>query len=345
MNKKIYYGNVAVGGDSMVTVQSMTNTDTRNIQETVKQIKALERLGCDIIRCAVADMESAHAIKEIKKEIVIPLVADIHFDHNLAIKSLDNGVDGIRLNPGNIGSRENVKDVVKACREKNIPIRVGVNSGSVKKEYIEKYNGVNEDSLVESAIEQVGIIEDCGYDNIVISIKSSDVNLTYKANSLIRERNDYPLHLGITEAGSFVNGTIKSAMGIGSLLMKGIGDTIRISLTDSPEKEVVVGRKMLQFLNMRPYGPNIISCPTCGRTKINLEKIVNEVEEALVDCRKDLNIAIMGCIVNGPGEAKEADIGIAGGDGRAVLFKKGQVIRTIDEKNVVAALLEEIEKL
>jgi (E)-4-hydroxy-3-methylbut-2-enyl-diphosphate synthase len=345
MNKKIYYGNVAVGGDSMVTVQSMTNTDTRNIQETVKQIKALERLGCDIIRCAVADMESALAIKEIKKEIVIPLVADIHFDHNLAIKSLDNGVDGIRLNPGNIGSRENVKDVVKACREKNIPIRVGVNSGSVKKEYIEKYNGVNEDSLVESAIEQVGIIEDCGYDNIVISIKSSDVNLTYKANSLIRERNDYPLHLGITEAGSFVNGTIKSAMGIGSLLMKGIGDTIRISLTDSPEKEVVVGRKMLQFLNMRPYGPNIISCPTCGRTKINLEKIVNEVEEALVNCRKDLNIAIMGCIVNGPGEAKEADIGIAGGDGRAVLFKKGQVIRTIDEKNVVAALLEEIEKL
>lgn len=345
MRKKIYYGNVAVGGDSMVTVQSMTNTDTRNITETVKQIKSLERLGCDIIRCAVPDLDSAYALGEIKKDIVIPLIADIHFDHKLAIKSLENGADGIRLNPGNIGNRQNVKDVVKACSERNIPIRVGVNSGSVKKEYIEKYNGVNADSLVESAIEQVGIIEDCGYDNIVISIKSSDVNLTYKTNSLMRKRNDYPLHLGITEAGSFVNGTIKSAMGIGSLLMNGIGDTIRISLTDSPEKEVMVGRKMLQFLNMRPYGPNIISCPTCGRTRINLERIVREVEEALVDCRKDLSIAIMGCIVNGPGEAREADIGIAGGDGKAVLFKKGEVVRTLNEKDVVSELLEEIEKL
>jgi (E)-4-hydroxy-3-methylbut-2-enyl-diphosphate synthase len=345
MKKKIYYGNVAVGGDSIVTVQSMTNTDTRNVIETVKQIKSLERKGCDIIRCAVPDMESAYAIKEIKKEIYIPLIADIHFDHKLAIKSLENGADGIRLNPGNIGSKENIREVVKVCSEKNIPIRVGVNSGSVKKEYVEKYNGINANSLVESAVEQVGIIEDCGYDNIVISIKSSDVNLTYEANSLMRKRNEYPLHLGITEAGSFVNGTIKSAMGIGSLLMKGIGDTIRISLTDSPEKEVLVGRKILQFLNIRPYGPNIISCPTCGRTRINLEKIVNEVEEALVDCKKDLNIAIMGCIVNGPGEAKEADIGIAGGDGKAVLFKKGEVVRTLKEKDVVNALLEEIEKI
>jgi (E)-4-hydroxy-3-methylbut-2-enyl-diphosphate synthase len=345
MKKKIYYGNVAVGGDSIVTVQSMTNTDTRNVIETVKQIKSLERLGCDIIRCAVPDMESAYAIKEIKKEINIPLIADIHFNHKLAIMSLENGVDGIRLNPGNIGSKENIREIVKVCSEKKIPIRVGVNSGSVKKEYIEKYNGVNANSLVESAVEQVGIIEDCGYDNIVISIKSSDVKLTYEANSLMRKRNDYPLHLGITEAGSFVNGTIKSAMGIGSLLMNGIGDTIRISLTDSPEKEVVVGRKMLQFLNMRPYGPNIISCPTCGRTRINLEKIVNDVEKALVDCKKNVSIAIMGCIVNGPGEAKEADIGIAGGDGKAVLFKKGEVVRTLNEKDVVNALLEEIEKI
>lgn len=345
MKKKIYYRDVAVGGDSLITVQSMTNTDTRDIIKTVNQIKSLERVGCDIIRCAIPDMESADAIKEIKKEIIIPLIADIHFDYKLAIKALENGVDGIRLNPGNIGSKTNIREVVKVCNERNIPIRVGVNSGSVKKEYIEKYNGINADSLVESAVEQIGIIEDCGYDNIVVSIKSSDVNLTNEAYSLINKRNDYPLHLGITEAGSFVNGTIKSAMGIGSLLMNGIGDTIRISLTDSPVKEVIVGRKMLQFLNIRPYGPNIISCPTCGRTKINLENIVTEVEEALVDCRKDLSVAIMGCIVNGPGEAKEADIGIAGGEGKAVLFKRGQIVKTLNEEDVVKVLLEEIEKI
>jgi (E)-4-hydroxy-3-methylbut-2-enyl-diphosphate synthase len=345
MRKKVFCGQTPIGGDSIITVQSMTNTVTYDVEKTVKQIKSLEEVGCDIIRCAVPDIRSAQAIKEIKKHITIPLVADIHFDHNLAIESVKMGADGIRINPGNIGNIEEVKKIVKICSEKNIPIRVGVNSGSLKQEFVDKYKGVNKYSMVESALEQVRIIEKSGYENIVISLKSSDVRLTHEAYELISERSSYPLHLGVTEAGSFVNGTIKSAMGIGSLLLKNIGDTIRISLTDDPVKEVIVGRKILQFLNLRPYGPNIISCPTCGRTQIKLEEIVKEIEEKLKYSKKDITIAIMGCVVNGPGEAREADIGIAGGKGSAVLFKKGKIIKKITEHEIVEALLKEIEQM
>ncbi|MDP3385752.1 MAG: flavodoxin-dependent (E)-4-hydroxy-3-methylbut-2-enyl-diphosphate synthase [Eubacteriales bacterium] len=345
MKKKVYYGTVPVGGDSVITVQSMTNTATGDIASTIAQIKLLESVGCDIIRCAVPDMASARAISEIKKQINIPLVADIHFDYRLAVESVKMGADGIRINPGNIGDRPKVIEVVRACKDRNIPIRVGVNSGSVKQEFLDKYNGLNQHSLIESALEQVSIIEDCGYDNLVISIKSSDVRLTYDAYSLISKRTNYPLHLGVTEAGSYSNGVIKSAMGIGSLLLNGIGDTIRVSLTDTPDKEVIVGRKILQFLNLRPYGPNIISCPTCGRTQIDLISIAKEVENRLSTSKKDVTVAIMGCVVNGPGEAREADIGIAGGKGEAVLFKKGQIIRKVREADIIDVLMEEIEKI
>jgi (E)-4-hydroxy-3-methylbut-2-enyl-diphosphate synthase len=345
MKKKVYYGNVPVGADSVITVQSMTNTTTGDIAATTAQIRLLESLGCDIIRCAVPDMASAKAIAEIKKQINIPLVADIHFDYRLAVESVKMGADGIRINPGNIGDRLKVIEVVKACKERNVPIRVGVNSGSVKQEFLDKYKGLNKHSLIESALEQVNIIEDCGYDNLVISIKSSDVRLTYDSYTLLSQRTDYPLHLGVTEAGSYSNGVIKSAMGIGSLLLNGIGDTIRVSLTDTPDKEVVVGRKILQFLKLRPYGPNIISCPTCGRTKIDLISIAIEVENRLATSKKDVTVAIMGCVVNGPGEAREADIGIAGGNGEAVLFKKGQIVRKVREDDIIDVLMEEIEKI
>jgi (E)-4-hydroxy-3-methylbut-2-enyl-diphosphate synthase len=290
-------------------------------------------------------MSSAKAIAEIKKQVKIPLVADIHFDYRLAVESVKMGADGIRINPGNIGDRSKVIEIVKACKERNVPIRVGVNSGSVKQEFLDKYKGLNKHSLIESALEQVNIIEDCGYDNLVISIKSSDVRLTYDSYTLLSQRTDYPLHLGVTEAGSYSNGVIKSAMGIGSLLLNGIGDTIRVSLTDTPDKEVVVGRKILQFLKLRPYGPNIISCPTCGRTKIDLISIANEVESRLSTSKKDVTVAIMGCVVNGPGEAREADIGIAGGKGEAVLFKKGQIVRKVREDDIIDVLMEEIEKI
>jgi (E)-4-hydroxy-3-methylbut-2-enyl-diphosphate synthase len=345
MKKKVFCGDVAIGGGSQITVQSMTNTKTQDVEATVDQIRLLEETGCDIIRVAVPDKDSAKALKAIKNAISIPLVADIHFDYKLAVESVNNGADGIRINPGNIGDKNRVKEIVKACEEKTIPIRVGVNAGSVKQFYLDKYNGLNQMSLVESALEQVHIIESCGYDNLVISIKSSDVKLTYDAYQLISEKTNYPLHLGITEAGSFLNGTIKSAMGIGSLLLRGIGDTIRVSLTDEPQKEVQLGRKILQFLNIRPYGPNIISCPTCGRTNIDLVAIVNEIENRLKLSKKDISVAIMGCVVNGPGEAREADIGIAGGIGQAVLFKKGKIISKIKEDNIVEILMEEIDRM
>ncbi|MBN2285320.1 MAG: flavodoxin-dependent (E)-4-hydroxy-3-methylbut-2-enyl-diphosphate synthase [Tissierellales bacterium] len=345
MKKKVFCGNVPIGGGSPVTVQSMTNTRTTDIEGTVSQIISLEEVGCDLVRCAVPDIESARAIREIKKKIHIPIIADIHFDYRLALESILMGADGIRLNPGNIGTSLNVKEVVTACKDSGIKIRVGVNSGSLKQDFLDQYGGVNKHSMVESALQQVSIIEKCGYDNIVISLKSSDVRLTYDSYKLMNEKNDYPLHLGVTEAGTFINGTIKSSVGIGSLLLEGIGDTIRISLTDDPKNEVLVGRKMLQFLKLRPYGPNIISCPTCGRTKINLEKIANEVEDRLKGSKKDISVAIMGCIVNGPGEAKEAEIGIAGGNGYAMLFKKGKIIRRIKEDEIVETLIEEIQKL
>ncbi len=345
MKSKIYYNQVSVGGDGPITVQSMTTTETANINATVKQILDLQEVGCDIIRCAVPDLESAKALQAIKNQIQIPLIADIHFDYRLAIASVHSGADGIRINPGNIGSKDKVKEVVKACKEKNIPIRVGVNSGSVKQSFLDQYHGLNAISLVESALEQVRMIESFDYNQIVVSIKASDVRLTYDAYRLINEKIPYPLHVGITEAGTMLNGTIKSAMGIGALLLQGIGDTIRISLTDDPIKEVVIGRKMLQFLGLRAYGPNFISCPTCGRTKINLTQIAQEVETRLSQCKKDVTIAIMGCVVNGPGEAKEADIGIAGGNGQAVLFKKGVVIRKLRESEIIDVLIEEVDKL
>jgi (E)-4-hydroxy-3-methylbut-2-enyl-diphosphate synthase len=346
MTKIIKYGDVEVGGDSLITVQSMTNTKTHDIDSTVRQIHQLEKNGCDIIRVAVPDEKSAEALKEIKSNVNIPVIADIHFDYKLALRSVKSGADGIRINPGNIGSEEKVKKIVYACREKNVPIRVGVNSGSVKKEYINKFKGVNEDSLVESALDQIRQIEKFQYDNIVVSIKSSNVVQNYKSNLKLSKLINYPIHLGVTESGTYENGIIKSSMGIGSLLMQGIGDTIRVSLTADPVEEVRVGRKMLQYLNLRPYGPNIISCPTCGRTEINIEKLSNELEKRIIkeNIKTDITIAVMGCVVNGPGEAKEADIGIAGGKGEAVLFKKGKLIKKIGEDNIVDLIIEEIKK-
>jgi (E)-4-hydroxy-3-methylbut-2-enyl-diphosphate synthase len=346
MTKIIKYGDVVVGGDSLITVQSMTNTKTHDVDSTVRQIHQLEKNGCDIIRVAVPDEKSAEALKEIKSNVNIPVIADIHFDYKLALRSVKSGADGIRINPGNIGSEEKVKKIVYACREKNVPIRVGVNSGSVKKEYINKFKGVNEDSLVESALDQIRQIEKFQYDNIVVSIKSSNVVQNYKSNLKLSKLINYPIHLGVTESGTYENGIIKSSMGIGSLLMQGIGDTIRVSLTADPVEEVRVGRKMLQYLNLRPYGPNIISCPTCGRTEINIEKLSSELEKRIIkeNIKTDITIAVMGCVVNGPGEAKEADIGIAGGKGEAVLFKKGKLIKKIGEDNIVDLIIEEIKK-
>jgi (E)-4-hydroxy-3-methylbut-2-enyl-diphosphate synthase len=346
MTKIIKYGDVVVGGDSLITVQSMTNTKTHDVDSTVRQIHQLEKNGCDIIRVAVPDEKSAEALKEIKSNVNIPVIADIHFDYKLALRSVKSGADGIRINPGNIGSEEKVKKIVYACREKNVPIRVGVNSGSVKKEYINKFKGVNEDSLVESALDQIRQIEKFQYDNIVVSIKSSNVVQNYKSNLKLSKLINYPIHLGVTESGTYENGIIKSSMGIGSLLMQGIGDTIRVSLTADPVEEVRVGRKMLQYLNLRPYGPNIISCPTCGRTEINIEKLSSELEKRIIkeNIKTDITIAVMGCVVNGPGEAKEADIGIAGGKGEAILFKKGKLIKKIGEDNIVDSIIEEIKK-
>ncbi len=346
MNKLIRYGDVKVGNDSLITVQSMTNTKTHIVKETVNQIQVLEEAGCDIIRVAVPDQKSADALKEIKKEIKIPLISDIHFDYRLAISSIENGADGIRINPGNIGSEDRVKKIVYKCKEFNIPIRVGVNSGSVKKEYIEKYNGVNVNSLVESAISQVKSIERFEYNNIVVSIKSSNVVENYKSNLKISKLLNYPIHLGVTESGTYENGIIKSSMGIGSLLLQGIGDTIRVSLTANPVEEVKVGRKILQYLDLRPYGPNIIACPTCGRTEINIERLSKEIENRIHEegIKTDLTIAVMGCVVNGPGEAKEADIGVAGGKGEAVLFKKGKLVKKISEKNIVDEIIEKIRE-
>ncbi len=346
MTRLIKYGNVKIGDGNLITVQSMTNTKTHDVKATVEQIVTLEEAGCDIIRVAVPDEKSSEAIIEIKKEINIPLIADIHFDYRLALSSIKNGADGIRINPGNIGSEDKVKKIVNACKEREIPIRVGVNSGSVKKEYIEKYSGVNENSLVASAVDQIKEIEKFDYNNIVVSIKSSSVVENYKSNIKLSKLVDYPIHLGVTESGTYENGIIKSSMGIGGLILQGIGDTIRVSLTADPAEEVRVGRKMLQYLNLRPYGPNIISCPTCGRTEINIENLSKEIENRIIEekIKTDITIAVMGCIVNGPGEAREADLGIAGGKGEAILFKKGKLIKKINEENIVEEIISEIKK-
>lgn len=343
--KKIKVGELYVGGDAPITVQSMTNTVTHDIENTIRQMLELEKHGCDIIRVAINSDEDARAIKEIKKHIKMPIIGDIQFDYRLALSAVKYGIDGLRINPGNIGSEQKVKEIVKACNEANISIRVGVNSGSIKKEYLEKYNGVNENSIVESALEQVNLLESLNFNNIKISLKASSVPLTIESYKKMSEIVDYPLHLGVTEAGTPWRGTIKSSIGIGALLSMGIGDTIRVSLTSDPVEEVKVGKEILKSLGLRKEGLTLISCPTCGRTKINLIKLAEEVEKALEHIDKPITVAIMGCVVNGPGEAKEADIGIAGGVGEGLIFKKGQIIKKVEEEYLLEELLKEIDKL
>ncbi|MBV4418079.1 flavodoxin-dependent (E)-4-hydroxy-3-methylbut-2-enyl-diphosphate synthase [Clostridium tyrobutyricum] len=343
--KKIKLGNIFIGEDSTITVQSMTNTDTRDKAATIEQIISLEKIGCDIVRCAVPDMEACNALKDITKSVNIPVVADIHFDYRLAIKSIENGVSGLRINPGNIGSNDRVKEVAKAAQNSNIPIRVGVNSGSLNKDMLKKYGGVSSDALVESALNHVKILENANFDNIVISIKSSNVIQMVESYRKISTICQYPLHLGVTEAGTSFTGTIKSSVGIGTLLMEGIGDTIRVSLTGDPVQEVKVGKEILKACGLRKQGVELISCPTCGRTEINLIKIAEEVERRLSHINKNIKVAVMGCVVNGPGEAREADIGIAGGKGEGLIFKNGYIIKKVREENLVEALMEEIQNM
>lgn len=343
--KKIKVGDLYIGGDSPITVQSMTNTDTRDIKATIDQIKRLEEAGCEIIRLAVPDQEAAAAIKEIKKAASIPVVADIHFDYRLALACIENRVDKVRINPGNIGDRKRVKQVVDAAKSRLIPIRIGVNSGSVEKHILQKYNGVTPEGMVESALGHAAILEDLNYDQIAFSIKASSVPMTVAAYRLMSQRSRYPLHIGVTEAGTVYKGTIKSSVGIGCLLAEGIGDTLRVSLTGDPLEEVKVGIEILKSLGLRKKGVEFVSCPTCGRTEINLIGIANEVEKKLQSLNKNIKVAVMGCAVNGPGEAREADIGIAGGKGEALIFKKGQIIRKVSQDKIVEELMKEIDKL
>lgn len=340
--KVIKIGNRMIGGGNPILIQSMTNTRTEDVAATVAQIHGLEKAGCDIIRCAVPTMEAAQAMGEIKKKISIPLVADIHFDYKLAIAAIENGVDKIRINPGNIGSEDRVRAVVDAARERNIPIRVGVNGGSLEKEIVERDGGVTAAGIVESALRQTAVIENMGYDNLVISIKSSDVMLCAEAHKLLVQKTNYPLHVGITEAGTLLSGNIKSAVGLGMILSEGIGDTIRVSLTGDPREEVKSAKLILRTLGLRKGGIEVVSCPTCGRTKIDLIGLANQVESMVEDIPLDIKVAVMGCIVNGPGEAKEADIGIAGGKGEGLLIKKGEVIRKVPEDQLLAVLREEL---
>lgn len=344
LSREVSVGSLKIGGNNPISIQSMTNTDTRDAKATIEQIKRLEEVGCDVVRVAVPDMEAAKNIGEIKKNVNIPVIADIHFDHRLALEAIDQGVDGVRINPGNIGSIEKVKMVVNKCKEKNLKIRIGVNGGSLEKELLEKYGSATAEALVESALGHVKILEDLDFCNIVISLKSSDIYKTIEAYELISKKVDYPLHIGITESGSVKKGTIKSSIGVGALLLKGIGDTIRISLTGDSTEEVIVGKEILRSLDLLNDKIKVISCPTCGRCNIDLISVVNEVEEKINKVDKDMTVAIMGCAVNGPGEAKEADIGIAGGKGEGLLFKKGEIIRKIKGDNLVEELLNEIDK-
>lgn len=340
--KTIKIGNQVIGGGHPVLIQSMTNTKTEDVAATVAQILTLEKAGCQIIRCAVPTMEAARALGEIKKQIHIPLVADIHFDYKLAIAAMENGADKIRINPGNIGSRERIQAVVDVAKERQIPIRVGVNSGSLEKELVEKYHGVTAEGLVESALDKVKIIEDMGYDQLVISIKSSDVLMCAKAHELIAQKTNYPLHVGITEAGTLFSGNIKSAVGLGIILYQGIGDTIRVSLTGDPSEEVKSAKRILKTLGLRNGGIEVVSCPTCGRTQIDLICLANKVEDMVQDIPLDIKVAVMGCVVNGPGEAKEADIGIAGGKGVGLLIKKGEIIKKVPEDQLLETLRDEL---
>ncbi len=340
--RTVQIGDCVIGGGNPVLIQSMTNTATEDVEATVSQILRLERAGCEIIRCTVPTMEAAQALAKIKEQIHIPLVADIHFDYKMAIAAIENGADKIRINPGNIGSRDKVAEVVKAAKERNIPIRVGVNSGSLERELVEKYHGVTAQGIVESALDKVRIIEELGYDNLVISIKSSDVMMCIKAHELLAEQTTYPLHVGITESGTVASGNIKSAVGLGIILHQGIGDTIRVSLTGDPAEEVKSARLILRTLGLRKGGIEVVSCPTCGRTKIDLIGLANQVEEMVQDIPLDIKVAVMGCAVNGPGEAKEADIGIAGGIGEGLLIKKGEIVKKVPEAELLGTLREEL---
>ncbi len=340
--KVVRIGDRVIGGGNPILIQSMTNTPTEDVEATVAQIRRLEAAGCEIIRCTAPTMEAARALKEIKRQISIPLVADIHFDYKLAIASIESGVDKIRINPGNIGSADRVRAVVDAARERNVPIRVGVNSGSLEKEIVARDGGVTPEGIVESALRQTAVIEDMGYDNLVISIKASDVMLCARAHELLVEKTDHPLHVGITESGTVLSGNIKSAVGLGIILSRGIGDTIRVSLTGDPVEEVKSAKLILRTLGLRKGGIEIVSCPTCGRTKIDLIGLANQVEAMVADIPLDLKVAVMGCVVNGPGEAREADIGIAGGKGVGLLIKKGEVIRKVPEDQLLEVLRQEL---
>ncbi|KPA15571.1 4-hydroxy-3-methylbut-2-en-1-yl diphosphate synthase [Candidatus Magnetomorum sp. HK-1] len=342
--KTIQIGNVKVGGESPISVQSMTNTPTQDINATVDQIKRLESAGCEIIRVAVPDMDAALAISKIKQQVRIPLIADIHFDHRLAISAAENGADALRINPGNIGDPEQVKKVVQKAKEYNIAIRIGVNSGSVEKDLLNKYGGPTAQAMVESALRHIKLMQSLDFDNIKLSIKASDVPRTLTAYRLLSEQTNAPLHVGVTEAGTLISGTVKSALGIGMLLAEGIGDTIRVSLTRDPVEEVRVAYEILRALNIRRRGPEIISCPTCGRTSIPLFEIVESVEKRLQNVKSDIKVAIMGCAVNGPGEAREADVGIAGGDGKGILFKKGKVIKKFPQNQLIDALIDAVNE-
>lgn len=341
--KVIQIGDRKIGGGNPILIQSMTNTKTEDVEQTVAQILALEQAGCDIIRCAVPTMEAAKALKEIKKQIAIPLVADIHFDYRLAIAAMENGADKIRINPGNIGSADRVKAVVDEAKSRNIPIRVGVNSGSLEKNLVEKYHGVTAEGIVESALDKVKMIEDMGYDNLVISIKSSDVMMCVKAHELIASKTDHPLHVGITEAGTLISGNIKSSIGLGLILSQGIGDTIRVSLTGDPIEEIKSAKLILRTLGLRKGGIEVVSCPTCGRTQINLIQLANQVETMVAEFPLDIKVAVMGCVVNGPGEAKEADLGVAGGIGEGLIIKHGKVFKKVPEEELLPALRYELE--
>ena len=340
--KEVRIGNRVIGADHPILIQSMTNTKTENVADTVAQIQKLTAAGCDIIRCAVPTMEAAAALREIKKQIEIPLVADIHFEYRLAIAAMENGADKIRINPGNIGDEGRVRAVVTEAKERGIPIRVGVNSGSLEKDLLEKYHGVTAEALVESALDKVKLIEGMGYDNLVISIKSSDVMMCVKAHELIAKQTDHPLHVGITESGTVTSGNIKSAIGLGLILNQGIGDTIRVSLTGDPTEEIKSAKIILRTLGLRKGGIEVVSCPTCGRTRIDLIGLANQVENMVADIPLDLKVAVMGCVVNGPGEAREADIGIAGGVGEGLIIKHGEIYKKVPEAELLPALREEL---
>ncbi|MDO4810663.1 MAG: flavodoxin-dependent (E)-4-hydroxy-3-methylbut-2-enyl-diphosphate synthase [Eubacteriales bacterium] len=345
MSKQIKVGAVPVGGGAPVAIQSMCNTKTEDVKATVAQIHALEQAGCEIIRVAVPDMVAADAIGTIKKEIHIPLVADIHFDYKLALCCVEQGIDKIRINPGNIGSHDRVRAVADACREHGIPIRIGVNGGSLEKDLLAKHGGVTAEALVESAMGHVRLLNDCNFDDICISVKCSRVPVNMKAYQMLHEMTDYPLHLGVTEAGTPNMGVIKSAIGIGGLLCQGVGDTIRVSLTADPVEEIYAAKRILAASGIRQMGPNLIACPTCGRTKYDMIPIAGEVERRLQNCTKPITVAVMGCVVNGPGEARAADVGIAGGQGEGLVFRKGEILYKVPQERLVDALMEEIEKI